>query len=190
MKRFRTLLCLGMLSAFLLIASESTGQDKKADPAKGATGPDGQAFMEKMVGDFNVVRIFYGPTPNDPKKSNGTCKQSLQYGGKFLISDFVFGDGPNKIMGFGAMAYVPETGLFMSTWFDSRQAKMSVRQSKEKFNGKQVELATIPYKLDKSARASRTLTTFEDNGKKLWHRQWNMIDDKEQLWMELHMTRK
>jgi hypothetical protein len=186
MKTHRSLLCVAVIAAGLLAVADAPGQDKKAAEQGGVSAKD---FMQKFVGDWDAERIFYGTTPDQPKRAKGTCKQFINYN-NFLFSEFSFGEGDKKITGQGILGYQEDTGLFISNWLDSRQTKMSVRQSKDKFNGKQIELATIPYKMDKSARASRTLTTFEDGGKKIWHRQWNMVGEKEQLWMELIMVRK
>ncbi|HYV37569.1 MAG TPA: DUF1579 family protein [Gemmataceae bacterium] len=190
MKAYRSLLCVALVAAGLLAVAESPAQDTKATPApQGGKDMTAKEFMAKLVGDYNVVRVFYGTTPDAPKKMNGTCKQFMSYN-NFLFSEFSFGEGDAKITGLGILGYQEDTGLFISNWLDSRQTKMSIRQSKQKFDGKQIELATGVAKLDKSARTSRTITVFEDDGKKVWHRQWNMVNDKEQLWMELHMTRK
>lgn len=55
--------------------------------------------------------------------------------GRFLQSEFTFGNGESKTTGTGIVGFETQTGLFTSVWTDSRSTRMSLRQSKDKFNG-------------------------------------------------------
>jgi hypothetical protein len=162
------------------------GQDGK-NPQAANVSP-GLTFLEKFVGDFDVEKIMYAS--GTPKKTKGTCKQTMQQGGKILVSDFTFGEGAAATTGMGMIAYVEGTALFTSAWVDSRQSKMSLRQSREKFNGQQIVLFSGTLNNDEKARVSRTISTLEEDGKKILHRQFNIAEGKESLFMELHMKRK
>src|SRR5215468_10476424 len=52
----------------------------------------GQKFLEKFVGDWDVVKTFY-PRTGDPVRGKGECKQTMIHGGRFLRSEFTFGQG-------------------------------------------------------------------------------------------------
>jgi hypothetical protein len=69
---------------------------------------------------------------------------------------------------------------------------MSLRQSKEKFNGEEIVL--VGQGLGdgaKTVRRSRTVTRLEENGNRIVHRQYGLnADGKERLVMELVLTRK
>ena len=120
------------------------------------------------------------------------CTQEMIHGGRFPRSEFTF-DGPGgKTTGTGLIGFEPETGKFTSVWIDSRQTRMSFRQSEDKFDGEQIVL--IGKSLGeggKDGRRSRTVTRLEDGGKKIVHRQYSDTPDgKERLVMELVLTKK
>ena len=184
---------LGVLAFSWLDGTQSAGQDKKVPPStaeQAGTAVTGQAYLEKFVGNFEVERVFYGPKGGTPTRTKGTCKQSMQQGGKFLFCDYTFGEGTAATTGLGIIGYIPDSGLFISTWVDSRATKMSLRQSREKFNGKEITLFSGTLNNDPKARVSRTVSTVEEDGRKILHRQFNIVDGKEAVFMELHLTRK
>src|SRR5206468_3101675 len=123
--------------------------------------------------------------------SAGTCTQTMIHGGRFLQSDFKFGVGDNVTTGTGVIGFDSSTGKFTSTWFDSRSTRFSLRQSSEKFDGKQITLVGVGLSTDeKTPRKSRTVTTLEDDGKKIVHRQYGASQDGgERLVMQLVMTK-
>ncbi len=172
-----------------LSSAPLAAQDKKQDKQAG-DAITGQAYLEKFVGEFEVERVFYGPTGGTPTRIKGTCKQSMQQGGKFLFSEFTFSEGATATTGLGIIGYIPDSGLFISSWVDSRATKMSLRQSREKFNGKEIILFSGTLNNDPKARVSRTVSTVEEGGKKILHRQFNIKDGQEAVFMELHMKRK
>jgi hypothetical protein len=68
---------------------------------------------------------------------------------------------------------------------------MSMRQSNEKFSGEQIVLLSRSLGGAAEGRSSRTVTTLEDKGRKMVHRQYSLGDGgAERLVMELMMTRK
>src|SRR5262245_51655184 len=93
------LVCLSFVSG----AVQSTG--KKSDDAKAQkkdpqltfeprSGPgEGQKFLQKFVGDWNVQKAFYPRGGGEPSRATGECKQTMIHDGRFLQSDFVFGSG-------------------------------------------------------------------------------------------------
>lgn len=66
---------------------------------------------------------------------------------------------------------------------------MSLRRSKEKFNGKEIVLFSRSLD-EKESRPSRTVTRLEDDGKKILHQQFSVPQEGDgRLVMELKMTR-
>jgi Protein of unknown function (DUF1579) len=190
------------LSVLLLaVAGLAAGEPPKSQPPSDKKDPQssieprsgpgaGQKFLERFVGDWTVEKIFH-PRQGDPAKMTGTCRQTMIHGGRFLQSEFTF-DGPSgKTTGTGTIGFDTDTGLFTSFWVDSRSTRISLRRSKDKFDGKEIVL--FSRELDdgrKEARQSRTVTRLEDDGRKIVHRQYSVGDAKERLVMELLMTRK
>jgi hypothetical protein len=184
---------------FILVASaflcglSAKAQDKK-DPQsayepRSAPGI-GQKFLEKFVGEWNVVKTFH-PRSGDPVKMTGQCRQTMMHEGRFLRSEFVFGAGERKTTGLGIIGFETATGKFTSVWTDSRATRMSFRQSNDKFNGTEIVLFSQSLDSGNKERRSRTTTRLEDNGRKIIHRQYSAgADGKERLVMELAMTRK
>jgi hypothetical protein len=176
----------------------ATAQDKK-DPNKKdpqntfeprSKPGAGQKFLAKFVGDWDVVKTFY-PQTGAPSRQEGECRQTMVQDGRFLQSDFHFKQGEAKTTGTGLIGFEPETELFTSVWIDSRQTKMSLRQSKDKFNGEEIVLYSKSLKEGGNERLSRTVTKLEDDGNKIVHRQYNIgPNGQERLVMELVLTRK
>ena len=152
---------------------------------------DGQKFLAQMAGDWEVAKTFY-PRSGKPDVAKGECRQTMINGGKFLKSEFTFHADAGDTTGLGLIGYETETGKFTSVWMDSRQTRMSIRQSKERFNGKEILLFSKSLEdSNGSSRLSRTVTQLEDGGSKIVHRQYTSgSDGKERLVMELVMTRK
>jgi hypothetical protein len=174
------------------------GQDEgnKKDPQSSfepRNGPGaGQKLMEKMVGDWDVVKSIF-PRDKEPVRTKGTCHQTMMHDGRFLKSEFTFEEKDGtKTSGLGILGYDPKTDTFTSVWTDSRSTRMSLRQSEGKFNGEEVVL--YGKSLDNGgtdARHSRTVAHLEDGGRKLIHRQYiPSPDGNEFIIMELMMTRK
>jgi hypothetical protein len=150
----------------------------------------GQKFLEKFVGDWDVVKTFY-PRAGDPARSKGTCHQTMIHGGRFLQSEFVFSAEGGKTTGLGLIGFEVETGRFSSVWTDSRSTRMSLRHSEGPFNGEEIVLFSRSLDGGKEARRSRTVTRLEDGGRKIVHRQYTPTPDgKERRMMELVMTRQ
>jgi hypothetical protein len=188
-----------LLSGFgaVLVAAIGLGggeppQPEKKDPQSAIeprSGPGaGQKFLEKFVGDWEVVKTFH-PRAGDPAVSKGTCRQTMTQGGRFLQSEFTFDGSTGKTTGTGIIGFEPDTGLFTSMWVDSRSTRMSLRRSRDKFDGEQIVLFSRSLD-EKEGRKSRTVSRLEDEGKRIVHRQYSPTQDgKERLVMELVMTR-
>ena len=112
--------------------------------------------------------------------------------GRFLQSEFVFGLADKKTTGLGLIGFEPDTGLFTSVWTDSRQTGMSLRKSKDKFDGEKIVLFSRSLEPEsKDARRSRTVTELRENGGQIVHRQYAISPDgSERLMMELIMVRQ
>jgi hypothetical protein len=150
----------------------------------------GQEFLRKFVGDWDVVKTFH-PRSGDPVRVTGTCRQTMVHDGRFLKSEFVFGEGDKRTTGEGVIGFDTDSGKFTSFWTDSRSTRMSVRQSQEKFNGTEIVLFSRSLEDGKEARRSRTVTRLEDDGRRIVHRQFGIAaEGQERLVMELVLTRK
>jgi Protein of unknown function (DUF1579) len=152
---------------------------------------DGQRFLQQFVGDWEAAKTFH-PRTGDPTRVMGECRQTMIHDGRFLQSEFVFGQDDKKTTGLGIIGFEPNSGKFTSVWTDSRSTRMSFRQSEEEFNGTEIVLHSRSLNPDaKDERRSRTLTRLEDDGRKIVHRQYTTGQDgKERLVMELLLTRK
>lgn len=171
-------------------------KDDKKDPQskfepKSAPGI-GQKFLARMEGDWTVEKTFFARSADAPPvKSKGTCKQEMVQGGRFLRSDFTFEGAEGPTTGTGVIGYEPGPGLFTSTWFDSRQTKMSIRRSAEKFDGEKIVLLGVSLGDAKDTRKSKTITTLEEGGKRIVHKQYSIAaDGSERIIMQLEMTKK
>ena len=186
--RFGSLLAVVLLlSAVTAIAQEKKDAQSSYEPRSGPGA--GQKFLAHFVGQWEVTKTFY-PRSGQPSIAKGECRQTMINDGRFLKSEFVFHSDSGDTTGLGLIGFEPESGRFTSVWTDSRQTRMSLRQSKESFNGKEIIL--FSKSLDEEgrpARQSRTVTHLEDGGKKIVHRQFSTgSDGKERLVMELVMT--
>jgi hypothetical protein len=181
-------------AACLLIAAAGPAQEPK-DPQtrfEPRSGPGaGQKFLEKFAGDWSVTKTFY-PRAGEPIQVEGRCHQAMIHEGRFLQSDFAFEQAGKRTTGLGIIGFEPESGKFTSFWTDSRQTAMSVRQSRDPFDGRQIVLYSRS--LDdgvKEARRSKTISRLEDGGRKLVHRQYALgPGGEERLFMELVMIRQ
>jgi hypothetical protein len=177
----------------LLAAAVPPASQKEAQSSyEPASRPGaGQVLLEKMAGNWDVSKVFH-PREGDPVRSSGECRQKMIQDGKFLQSEFVFEQGDRKSTGQGIIGFEPSSGRFTSFWIDSRQTRISARQSREPFDGAKIVLYSIA--LDpqaKETRRSKTISQLEDEGRKLIHRQYALgSGGEERLMMELIMTRK
>ncbi len=189
----RRVLAFSLLLTLPISAQQPAGDQKDPQSAiepRSAPGA-GQKFLEKFAGNWDVAKTFY-PRSGEPVRQRGECKQTMTHGGRFLKSEFVLASGGAKTTGTGIIGFEPATGLFTSVWVDSRSTRMSLRQSKEKFNGEEIVLVGQALgEGAKTVRQSRTVTRLEDNGNRIVHRQYGVnAEGKERLVMELVLTRK
>ncbi len=121
-------------SACLLIAAAGPvdGQEVPQTPFEPRSSPGaGRRLLEKFAGDWAVIKTFY-PRSGEPIRAEGRCHQAMIHEGRFLQSDFVFRQGGKTMTGLGIIGFEPESGRFTSFWTDSRQTRMSVRQSQDR----------------------------------------------------------
>jgi hypothetical protein len=195
MMRFHIRVLVVGLAMVLLTGSSQPPEKKQRDPQSAfepRSGPGaGQKYLETFVGDWDVEKTFY-PRGGDPAKTKGTCRQTMIHDGRFLQSEFVFEQDGKKTTGLGLVGFDPESGQFTTVWTDSRSARMSLRQSQEPFNGKEIVLHSRSIEKDaRGARTSRTITRMEASGDRIVHRQYTVsADGQERLIMELNMSRK
>jgi hypothetical protein len=191
----RTFIVILLVLALCVAPGISQPPEKKSDAQstyepRSAPG-EGQRFLQQFVGQWDVDKAFYPRGGGEPSRAKGECKQVMIHDGRFLQSEFVFVSGGAKTTGLGLIGFESATGKFTSIWTDSRQTGMSFRQAQDKFDGKQIVLFSKALGDDKQVRQSKTVTTLEDNGNRILHRQWNLSSDgQERLVMELVMKRK
>jgi hypothetical protein len=184
-----------LVAAFMSVTAAVGQPPGKADPqstVEPRSRPGaGQEFLKQFVGDWDVAKAFYPRGGGEPARAKGICRQTMIHDGRFLQSEFVFGDGPGRSTGLGLIGFEPATGRFTSVWTDSRQTRMSFRQANDKFDGHQIVLYSQALGGEPEGRRSKTVTKLEDNGNKIVHRQFSVGGDgPERLVMELVMTRK
>src|SRR5262245_15249321 len=91
-----------------LAASVAVSQDR---PAKGKSDPQSAVeprsgpgaahkFLAQFVGEWDVVKTFHGRS-GEASRTTGTCTQTMEHGGRFLKSAFVFEQGGAKTTGTG-----------------------------------------------------------------------------------------
>ena len=187
----RTAASMVMAICMLIIASTVNGQREPQAPFEPRSSPgEGQKFLKRFAGEWSVTKTFY-PRASPPNRTEGRCRQDMIHEGRFLQSEFVFQQGESKTTGLGIIGFEPETGRFTSFWTDSRQTRMSVRQSQDKFDGKEIVLYSRSLQGEgKEARISKTVSRLENEDRKLIHRQYAVGPaGAERLVMELMMTR-
>lgn len=195
----RLVMCACTACLILTIGAASPMQDapkKKADDPQAAFEPKsapgaGQALLKQFAGEWDVAKTFF-PREGEPVRAKGTCRARMIHEGRFLQSDFEFEQAGKTTTGQGLIGFEPESGAFTSVWTDSRQAKMSLRQGKELFDGKKIVLYSASLEPPaKDPRRSKTISHLEDDGKTLIHQQFAIAPDgQERLMMELVMMRK
>ncbi|HEY6051097.1 MAG TPA: DUF1579 family protein, partial [Thermoanaerobaculia bacterium] len=105
------------------------------------SGPGiGQEFLKTFEGEWTVERRFYPPSGGAPTRATGECVQKMVQDGRFLESRFTFHQDGRTTTGVGVSGFDPRTGLFTTFWYDSRSTRMSIRRSREPFDGKQIVL--------------------------------------------------
>jgi Protein of unknown function (DUF1579) len=183
-----------VVASCLLIAGgvpAQTPKDAQSSYEPRSAPGSGQKYLDKFAGDWDVSKVFY-PRSGEPVRISGQCRQSMIQGGRFLQSEFVFGQGDKKSTGLGIIGFEPESGRFTSFWVDSRQTRMSARQSRDRFDGDKIVLYSLVLEPDgKETRRSRTVSQLDQDGRRLLHRQYALgTGGEERLMMELIMTRK
>jgi hypothetical protein len=192
LRKFQVLAVFGALS--FLTGSDSPAQSQ-ADPqskVEPRSNPGiGQKFLQTFAGDWDVVKLLHLRS-GDPLRITGECHQTMVHDGRFLKSEFVFHHNGAKTTGLGMIGFEAESGIFTSVWTDSRSTRMSLRQSKDPFDGKEIVLHGRSLNDGGKERLrSRTVTRLEEDGQKIVHHAYvTTADGKEHLFMELLMTKK
>ncbi len=185
-------------ASFVLGADEPAKKPQSpADPLAKveprSTPGAGQAYLARFAGEWEVARAIYPTNGGEPRRATGHVSQKMIQDGRFLQSDFVFEQSGRKSTGQGIIGWEPESGLFTSIWIDSRQTRMSMRQSKEKFDGQKIVLISKSLEPDgKETRRSKTISSIDPDGNKIVHRQYSLPSQpggEERLFMEMVFTR-
>jgi hypothetical protein len=184
-----------LLAAWTIVEQAYCQPPSRTDPQSAyepRSGPGaGQKFLGRLAGDWDVVKTFY-PRSGAPVRATGTCAQKMIHGGRFLQSEFTFEEGGIRTAGPGLIGYDTSTGRFTSVWTDSRSTRMSLRSSREPFNGSEIVLYSAALGENGPALPrSRTVSRLEDGDRRLVHRQFaTTADGKDRLVMEFIMTRR
>jgi len=182
---------------FLSVVCANADDKPATRPAKDAQAAyeprsapgEGQKFLQQFVGNWSVVKTFH-PRNGEPVVSRGQCTQTMIHDGRFLRSDFIFNDATGQTTGMGVIGFDADSGKFTSFWTDSRSTRVSIRQSRDKFDGSKIVLYSKSLD-DPNARQSRTITHLENDGKRIVHRQFAANPDgSERIMMELVMQRR
>ncbi len=130
------------------------------------SGPGvGQAYLKTYEGEWTVQRNFYPPNGGPVNRATGECTQKMIQDGRFLQSDFTFHQDGKSSTGTGISGFDPKTGLFTTFWFDSRSTRVSIRQSRDPFDGKQIVLYSVSLGGSHGQEhVSRTVSHLEDGG--------------------------
>jgi hypothetical protein len=189
----RTFNALAVLIVISLLAGSGEPSQKTGDPQskfEPRSNPGtGQQFLQKFVGDWDVIKLLH-PRSGGTVRMTGECRQTMIHEGRFLKSEFAFEHNGAKTTGLGIIGFEPGSGTFTSVWTDSRSTRMSLRQSKDPFDGKEIVLYGRSLNDDgKGPRGSRTVTRLDPDGQKIVHRAYVLMG-KEHLFMELLMSRK
>lgn len=189
----RSIVTLALAAGLLGVVDEPRKRDTPAqNPSEPSSEPGkGQKLLERFVGEWTVVKTFY-PRSGEPIRAEGRCRQTMIHDGRFLRSDFIFVEGDKPTTGMGLLGFEPEAGTFTSVWTDSRQTRMSLRRSRDPFDGERIVLYSRSLDGDgKNTRTTKTVSHLEDQDRKLVHRQFAVgPNGEERLMMELVMTRK
>jgi hypothetical protein len=179
------------VASALSLTAAALAQDPQAKIEPRSAPGAGQAYLARFAGEWDVAKAFF-PRSGEPSRSKGTCKQAMIQGGRFLQSEFSFGEGDAKTTGVGLIGFEPESGTFTSVWIDSRQTRMSLRKSRDAFDGTQVVLYSETLgEGAKESRRSKTVSRVEDGDKRIVHSQYSLgAGGDERIMMELVLTRK
>src|SRR5438270_8409990 len=159
-------------ASVLAAAAAQPPKDPQSSYEPRSTPGSGQKYLQKFIGDWDVQKVCY-PAKGEPVRASGECRQSMIQNGKFLQSEFVFGKSDRKTTGLGIIGFEPESGRFTSFWVDSRQTRMSARQSREPFDGEKIVLYSLVLEPNgKETRRSKTVSHLDQNGRRLLHRQY------------------
>src|SRR4051812_38145518 len=105
MRLFLVFFLVIFISTFANAEEPEKKQDAQSTYEPKSAPGEGQKFLQKLVGDFEVTKTFYPRGGGEPNRATGECKQFMIHGGRFLQSDFTFGTGPEKSTGMGLTGF-------------------------------------------------------------------------------------
>jgi len=153
-----------LASCLLMADSPRSQRDPQSTSERRSAPGTGQEYLGKFAGDWHVSKTFY-PRAGEPVLVKGRCRQAMIHDGRFLQSDFIFDQDGKATTGLGIIGFEPESGTFTSFWTDSRQTRMSVRQSRDRFSGDEIVLYSRSLDGDgKESQRSKTVTRLEEDG--------------------------
>jgi hypothetical protein len=172
-------------------SAAATNRSDPQDSFEPRSAPgQGQEFLARMAGDFTVAKTIHRRAGGEPVTTRGECRQAMVQGGRFLQSDFTFHGEQGSTTGMGLIGFDTQSGRFTSFWIDSRSTRVSVRQSGEPFDGREIRLHSVAVGEGEQARVSRTSTHLEADGS-IVHRQVSVQPDgSERPVMELELRRR
>ncbi len=164
--RIRTI---GIVFVALLVTDAAAfAQQSHAQYEPPNRGGAGQVLLAKMVGNWTFTDTFFPLRGGKPHVSTGTCQQFMILGGMFLQSNFTFhGANGSTWKGEGISGFSPSTGKFTTDWIDSQRTEMSIRQSRGKFDGKNMWLYAQQIGREHPGRVTFAHAFLRDGGKQL-----------------------
>jgi hypothetical protein len=195
MMNWKSLVLIAGVIGFAFLRASADPPAPRKDPQSSyepRSGPGaGQKFLQQFVGRWTVVKTFY-PRSGQPAVAKGECTQSMINDGRFLKSEFTFHADAGDSTGVGIIGFEPDSDKFTSVWTDSRQTRMSFRQSNDAFDGHEIHLVGKALGDDgKTSRPSHTISRLEDEGRTISHKQYTTgPDGKDRLVMKMVLTRQ
>ena len=109
-----------------LPAQEKKPKQEQKDP-QAAYEPlskpgEGQAFLQRMAGTWDVEKVFY-PKSSAPVRQKGESRQTMTHGGRFLQCEFTFHRGEQTTTEPGSSASMsPRDASPVSGWTPAQRA--------------------------------------------------------------------
>lgn len=196
MRTFKRCLFAGLLAAMVaLLAAQQTKKTPNPYQSRNQYEPSspagaGQKLLQQFVGDWTFVDTFYGANGHT-RVTNGTCKQTMIEGGKFLESDFTFMPANRpQYTGMGISGFDPATNKFTTLWIDATRPVMSIRQSDGTFDDKNIVLISTSLDPDAVGRKTIARAHLDAQGRLVYDHMLVNPDGSEQKMFEILFTRK
>ncbi|RAI99702.1 uncharacterized protein DUF1579 [Chitinophaga skermanii] len=146
--------------------------------------------LAEMTGNWSTHMTAWHAPGTDPMKSEGTCTNSMLYGGRFLETAFKGDFMGEPFEGRGYMAYDNARKLFISTWFDNMGTGIMTLQGKFDPTGNTIVLAgeMVDPAVNKTCQVKEVYTIVGPNEHKM--EMFRVDNGKEQKDMEIIFKRK